>query len=158
MSRIVTEAEALMFGDAPGVWSSPTWMAAAPAPGRAGTVLPITEGVVEAASLVCRRLGAALLVVATHSGRTALALSKQRNATPTLALTDDDEVARAMALYWGVTPLSLPRDRRRRARARLRPRLGPARGLVAPGDRVVLLRGTIPDNPTHNAMLVQEVK
>ena len=60
---------------------------------------------VEAASLVCRRLGPRLLVVATHSGRTALALSKQRHATPTLALADDAEIARAMALYWGVTPI-----------------------------------------------------
>ena len=46
---------------------------------RAGRVQPITESVVEAASLISRRLNAALLVVATHSGRTALALSKHRN-------------------------------------------------------------------------------
>ena len=32
-----------------------------------------------------------------------------------------------------------------------------ARQLVAPGDRVVLLRGTIPGNAVHNALLVQEV-
>ena len=49
---------------------------------RAGRVQPITESVVEAASLISRRLNAALLVVATHSGRTALALSKQRNPAP----------------------------------------------------------------------------
>ena len=54
-------------------------------------MLPITDAIVEAASAVCRRLSAALLVVATHSGRTALALSKQRNASPTLALTDNPE-------------------------------------------------------------------
>ncbi len=52
---------------------------------RAGQVRPITESVVEAASLISRRLNVALLAVATHSGRTALALSKQRNPAPTLA-------------------------------------------------------------------------
>ncbi len=64
--------------------------------------------IVDAASLACLRLGAALLVVATRSGRTALAASKHRNASPTLALADDAETARAMALYWGVTPILAP--------------------------------------------------
>ena len=133
-------------------------MAATPGarPGR--HVQPITECVVEAASLVCRRLERRLLVVATHSGRTALALSKQRNGTPTLALTDDAEVARAMALYWGVTPLSFSNVGDAEHALAFALDWAHARGLVAPGDRVVLLRGTIPDNPTHNALLVQEVK
>ena len=30
-------------------------------------------------------------------------------------------------------------------------------GLIARGDRVVLVRGTTPDDPSHNAMIVQEV-
>jgi pyruvate kinase len=50
-------------------------------------ISPLTEALVEAASQTCRRLGAAVLAVWTHSGLTALALSKQRHATPTLALT-----------------------------------------------------------------------
>ena len=79
-----------------------------PAVARAGRVQPITESVVEAASLISRRLNAALLVVATSSGRTALVLSKQRNPAPTVALANDAQTARAMALYWGVTPLPRP--------------------------------------------------
>ena len=75
---------------------------------RAGRVQPITESVVEAASLISRRLNAALLVVATSSGRTALVLSKQRNSAPTLAVANDPQTARAMALFWGVTPLPRP--------------------------------------------------
>ena len=64
-----------------------------------------------------------------------------------------------MALYWGVTPLARPR-----AVSDVEQALAfaldwaRARGLVAPGDRVVLVRGTMPGNPTHNAMLVQEVE
>ena len=79
---------------------------------------PITESVVEAASLISRRLNVALLAVATHSGRTALVLSKQRNPAPTLALAHDAHTARAMALFWGVTPLPMPdlADREERSR------------------------------------------
>jgi pyruvate kinase len=157
MSRIVTEAESLLFGK-----GSPIGPAAdtrgAGSPGRAGSVQPITESIVEAASLASRHLGAALLVVATHSGRTALALSKERNATPTLAVTDAPETARAMALYWGVTPLlcpslSDPEQVLARALDWSRPL-----GIVAQGDRVVLVAGTMPGNAIHNAMLVREIE
>jgi pyruvate kinase len=118
----------------------------------------MTEAVVEAASLVSRRLGAALVIVATHSGRTALALSKRRHAAPTLALTDDPAVARAMTLCWGVTPLRAdadPGDAERALDSALD--WSRARGLLRPGDRVVLLRGTVPGSPVHDAMLVHEV-
>ena len=118
--------------------------------------MPITEGVVEAASLACRRLGAALLVVATHSGRTALALSKQRHATPTFAMTNDPRVARAMTLYWGVTPIidvDVSDGEATMARAL---DLARSRGIVASGDRVVLVRGTVPGSAVHNAIWVQE--
>jgi pyruvate kinase len=113
--------------------------------------------VVEAASLISRRLNVALLVVATHSGRTALALSKQRNPAPTLALTYDAHTARAMALFWGVTPLPMPdlvEPERRRAAIEDWCR---ARGLIASGDRVVILRGSSPDDPTHNEIVVREI-
>ena len=92
MSKIVSEAETLMFADfaveTPWTWSESNRPGLAATDGsggstqpvaRAGRVQPITESVVEAASHISRRLNAALLVVATHSGRTALALSKQRN-------------------------------------------------------------------------------
>ena len=32
------------------------------------------------------------------------------------------------------------------------------KSLVKPGDRLVYLRGTIPGNPVHNAMVVHEVE
>ncbi len=32
-----------------------------------------------------------------------------------------------------------------------------ARDLIAPGDRLVWLRGFLPDDPTHNSMRVQVV-
>ena len=109
-------------------------------------------------SATCRRLGAALLVVVTKSGRTALAASKHRNATPTLALVDDLDTARALNLYWGVTPLVAPNITDTRQALEIVLAWGRARGLVAPGDRVVVVRGTVPGNRVHNAMLVHEVE
>ena len=32
-----------------------------------------------------------------------------------------------------------------------------ARGLIAPGDRIVGIRGSLPDDPTHNEIVVLEV-
>ncbi len=98
------------------------------------------------------------MLVVTHSGRTALALSKQRHPTPTLALCPQDDVARALALNWGVTPMHDPEIEHNVDRAVARALdWARVRHLVAPGDRVVLLRGTMPGDPVHNAIQVQEV-
>ena len=149
MSRIVREAEAYLAEGGAAV-SPPSPMATAPIP-------PTTCAIVEAASVACRRLGAALLVVATHSGQTALAVSKARNTTPTLALASDTEVARAMALYWGVTPLVAPDIADVERSLTLAVAWARDRGMVSPGDHLVWIRGTLPDDPTHNGMRVQAV-
>jgi len=157
MSRIATEAERLlMSGAAPGA-SGPAVAGQAPFGGRGGWVQPVTESVVEAASLICRRLGAGLLIVVTHSGRTALALSKQRSGTPTLALSDDIEIARALALLWGVTPLHFPGATDSEQALAFALGWARERDLVARGDRVVLVSGTMPNSQTHNGVLVHEV-
>lgn len=154
MSRILTEAEAFAF-DNPAASPLPAPASASPGAGRAGWVQPITESVVEAVRAVTRRLGARLVVVATSSGRTALALSKQRYATPTLAVSADPAVARAMALYWGVTPVASASAGG--AADAFAPGWALARGLVAAGDYVVLVRGTMPGQPCHNTMTVEVV-
>ncbi len=164
MSRIVHEAEQHTFSDAraralhPG--PAPNWAgmeAQSPGVARTARVQPITESVVEAASLISQRLNAALLVVDTHSGRTALALSKHRNRTPTLALTRDQSTARGISLFWGVTPLPLPDITDRSQLRTFVVDWCRARSLLATGDRVVRIRGTVPDDPTHNEIEVYEV-
>ena len=149
MSRIVREAETFLAERAGAAdrgigWSNEGW------------ITPITEAVVDAASLACRRLNAALLVVATRSGRTALAASKHRNATPTLALAEDLDTARAMALYWGVTPLVAPGIADVEHDLTVALDWAKTHKVAQPGDRVVLVRGSIPGNPTHNALVVRE--
>ncbi|QDV33652.1 pyruvate kinase [Tautonia plasticadhaerens] len=151
MSRILAEAERPS--------PSPSTTAPGGPADRAGWISPITEAVVESASLACRRLDAALLVVATRSGRSALAVSMQRNRTPTIALAPSEGVARQLSLLWGVVPLILPGAGSGGD--------GPVdhalswaktKGLVSTGDRVVVLRGFFPDHPTHNTMVVREVE
>lgn len=124
-----------------------------------GWVSPITEAVVEAASLACRRLDASLLVVATRSGRSALAVSMQRNRTPTIALGQTEEVARQLSLYWGVVPLTLPgpvTDLDNAVEGAIS--WANSHELVQPGDKVVVIRGFFPDQPTHNTMVVREIE
>ena len=153
MSRIAGEAEAFLLG---GGATAGTDAGGGPREGAAGDVGPVTEGVVEAAGLVCRRLGAKLVVVATHTGKTALALSKQRYGPPTLALSDDPAVARSMALYWGVTPVHAP-EAADEAKAHELALARARDGIVAPGDAVVIVHGAMPDRPAHNAVRVEIV-
>lgn len=66
---------------------------------------PVTEAVATGAVTVARELNADLIVVASESGRTALALSRQRSNVPILAVTHRTDTARRMCLYWGVHSL-----------------------------------------------------
>ena len=152
MSRIVTQAEAFLADRASTLrsetgagWSNQGWIS------------PITEAVVDAACLAARRVDAALMVVATRSGRTALAASKHRQTTRILALADDAEIARSMALYWGVTPLFAPDIADAEHALETAIAWAKENRIARDGDRVVLVQGTMPGHDTHNALLVTEV-
>jgi len=162
MSRIASEAEKLLFAETQQHVIVPSSISdsnltGGPGIARAGKLTAVTESVVQSASLLSRRLNAALIVVATFSGRTALVLSKQRNATPTLALATDLLTVRAMALYWGVTPLHVTKLTEAQEALLYADRWCRERGMISAGDQVVLIRGLIPDNPTHNAIFVHSV-
>ena len=62
----------------------------------------VTEAVTLGATAAARKIGADLLVIATHSGRTAMAVSCHRGSVPILALTDQPQTARRVCLHWGV--------------------------------------------------------
>lgn len=156
MSRILTEAENLLFkSDYSKIIDSQSRSLASIG---SRSVTPTTDAVVEGASIVCRKLGAALLVVATHSGKTALAFSKKRGATPTLALAGTAAKARMMALYWGVTPLICPDISDADGAMAFAFYWAKSHGLLKTGDNVVLVRGSLPGVSVHNAILVQEVR
>jgi pyruvate kinase len=119
-------------------------------------VRPITDSVVAAASLIAEQLDAALIVVETHSGRTATALSHQRGRTMVLALASDLQTVRSMSLLWGVVSELMPDVAGPAELREFAVRWGRDRGLVASGARIVLIRGSDPADPTHNELEVYE--
>ncbi len=166
MSRIIGEAERRLFenrrtGPIPATPKAGA-LDQAPAPAgteavaRAGLVLPITDSVVAAASLIAEQLDAALIVVETHSGRTAAALSNQRGRSLILALCGELHTLRSMSLLWGVVSEPIPSLTGRADLREFVLKWGRDRGLIAPGERIVLIRGTDPDDPTHNELEVYE--
>jgi len=126
-------------------------------PPLTGFVEPITEAAVDAACLVAQRLDAPLIVVATESGRTALALSSRRPAAMIVALTRTEQLARTLALCWGVTAKVQPDSAT--AEEELRTAIGWAksRGLVRPGQFAVFVRGQVPGDDPSRAVLARQV-
>ena len=117
----------------------------------------ITSSVVHGAGIIASRLNARLMVVASHSGATALALANLRMDTPTIGVSDVEATLRKMCLYWGVTPLlELPvEDPPGLVRDSIRWGLGV--GCLQPGDRLVVVGGSHLAQGIHDTLLVHEV-
>src|SRR5688572_1227240 len=62
----------------------------------------VTRAAVRAAGRMAHDVRAKLVFVASHSGRTALALSQLRSYIPTLGVSSNEATLRQMCLYWGV--------------------------------------------------------
>lgn len=118
---------------------------------------PITETMVDAACLATERLDAPLIVVATDSGRTALALSNRRPTATILALTRTVPVARFLAVCWGVIPMVVSDASQAEQELAVAMDWARSRGLVQAGQRVVLLRGKLAGRAESRAVLVREV-
>jgi len=118
---------------------------------------PITESAVDAACAAARRLDAPLIVVATESGRTALALSNRRAPATILALTPSEAVARTLSLCWGVTAAVMPDGLEPKQQLHFAGDWARTRGLIQSGQRVVLLRGKMPHQGESRAVFAGEV-
>eukprot|EP00913_Durusdinium_trenchii_P008905 g8371.t1 len=149
MSRIATEAERLVkkskLGDGESHPDS-----------RAKLV---TEAVTLGASTAAEHLKADLIVVATHSGRTAMAVSKQRSPVPILALTDRPDTARRMTLYWGVTALETTIvDESPEQLIRHVVEWGRKENAIGSGNRIVVVASTSWSAAGHDLMIVHAAK
>jgi pyruvate kinase len=121
-------------------------------------VHPITSAVVAAAGKIADRLGAKIVVIATRSGRTALAKAKQRNLVPSIAVSDRQATLRQMCLYWGIYPLSgAPLDLDRELIGFV-DRWGRQNGLLQAEDVVVFVAGTHIRAGAHNQLFVHQVE
>ena len=148
MSRIVHEAERLVQPTPRGDLDSEPRMRA--------TI--VTEAVTLGVGAAAEHLGADLIVIATHSGKTAMALSKQRGQVPILALTDNAAAARRMCLYWGITGLETEAVREtHEALLKHVVDWGRRQGILDHGSRLVLATSTNWSRGGKDLMLVHAI-
>jgi pyruvate kinase len=118
---------------------------------------PITQAVVFGAVRIAKELKAQLVTVVSHSGLTALALSKRRSYVPIVGVSDRPETLRQMALYWGVIPVSGAPTSDSIELLRFVERWGQERGYLTHGGHVVLVAGVGLASRGHNMVRVHEV-
>jgi pyruvate kinase len=113
-------------------------------PGRRRPSRPsVPAAIASAAQALTEDVPVALVVALTTTGRTARLLSQRRLAAPVLACTEDEGVARGLALWWGVTPHVAPFQTTTEAMIGFLDRELVRRRLAAPGDAVVIV-GSVP--------------
>jgi pyruvate kinase len=150
MSQICAEAEAYLKANGRQVRAAPASLS--------GFVDPITEATVDAACLAAERLDAPWIMVATDSGRTALALSNRRPTARILALSRSVEVARLLAVCWGVIPVLASDLSQAEQDLAFGIDWARSRGLIQAGQRIVLLRGEMPgEEESSRAVLARQV-
>jgi pyruvate kinase len=119
---------------------------------------PTTQAVVQGVSRMASTLKARMIVVASRSGVTAQALSKQRCLVPTLGVSDEASALRQMCLYWGVMPLAGAPVGDHVALVEYVSKWGRESGMLAVGDRIILVAGIGLGTGGHNMALVHEVE
>lgn len=92
LDRIIRDAELLR----------PVGSAAVP---NTSPLPPHGRAICEAALTLAERAEASAIIAITRGGKTARTLSALRPETPIVAVTDDERVARRLALSWGVLPV-----------------------------------------------------
>ena len=127
----------------------------------------VTSAVVHGAGSMAHKLEAKLVVVASHSGRTALALSHQRSYVPTIGVSTEEKTLRQMCLYWGVTPLRGAPASSAELLIKHTDAWACQHGLATRGDRIVIVGGShLTAGPTdsqmasgvHDIVIVHEVE
>ena len=130
-----------------------------PSESRARThALLVTEAVTLGAGAAAEHLRADLIVVATHSGRTAMSVSDQRSRVPIVALSDLPATARRMCLYWGVTSIETSAVHEPPAGLlKFVVDWGRKEKVLSSGSRLVLVASTNWSAEGHDIMLVHVV-
>lgn len=136
-------------------------------PDRNDGLQEITRAVVRGAGTMAQVVGAKLVVVASHSGRTALALSQQRSFAPTIGVSTSEHTLRQMCLYWGVTPLRGAPACSVEQLIQFTDLWACRVGLAARGDRIVIVGGShltagpgcdLMADGVHDIVIVHEVE
>ena len=105
------------------------------------------RAIVAGATGIARSLDPALIVALTHTGATALLMSKQWLRVPILAVSDSLATCRRMALYRGVTAVHSPDLIGHERLAAAVERMARERKLIVAGDRILIISGYFPGKP-----------
>jgi pyruvate kinase len=122
-----------------------------------GRVVPTEEAIAAATVAAARMLATPLVVVITKSGFSARIVASHRPAVPILALTDEPQTYRQLALVWGVIPHLIEHVGSYEAVVPLARAAAQARGLARPGDRVLVTAGVPFDVPGSTNLLKVEI-
>ena len=101
----------------------------------------VADAVCHGANLAGRDLAARAVFVGTATGRTALLFSKYRFPGVVVGGSDDPAAVRRMALYWGVSPVRVPKCRNTTLLFEAIVRASVERRYVSAGDLVVFIAG-----------------
>ncbi len=105
----------------------------------------IPNAISAAVSSIARQLNVAAILPLTKSGATAHNVSKFRPATPILAITNEEVVARRLQLAWGVTPLLIQNQSSTSKTFILANEIAKKMNVLKQGDLVIQTAGTLTD-------------
>ncbi len=103
----------------------------------------IPNAISAAVGTIAKQLNAAAILPLTKSGSTAHNVSKFRPATPILAITSEEIVARRLQLVWGVTPLLIESKKSTSETFGKAMQVAMEMEILKPGDLVVETAGTL---------------
>jgi pyruvate kinase len=103
--------------------------------------MSIAAATAHAACTTAQDIGADAVITVSTSGTTARLVSRFHPETPVVACLVDQRVQRQMALYWGVTPILMPVVQSTDELVEQAVEAAKDRGLVKPGDLVVITAG-----------------
>ncbi|NTW48184.1 MAG: pyruvate kinase [Chlorobiales bacterium] len=103
--------------------------------------IDIDEAVASSSVQIAESLAAKAIVVLTHSGMTAIKVSKQKPSCPVIAMTDSEIVQKWMSLVWGVQSLVTKTMQSTDTCFQIMEELLIENGLVSAGDTIVYTMG-----------------
>lgn len=118
----------------------------------------ITGAVCDAAVSVADEVDAAMILVGTRSGRTALAVSNRRCFTLCTAASSNVRTLQRMNLYWGVFPMANVPSEDPHAALNAVIAAGKEADYLKHGDRLVYIGGVSPDSNHQNVVYVHLVE
>ena len=116
----------------------------------------ITNAMCDAAVKLADDIDAAVLLVASSTGKTTRNLSKKKHFTMTLGTSTNEFALRRMNLYRGVIPVAnLPENPRDQINFVVE--TGKREGYLKPDDYIVMINSIIPNSDTRNVLYVHKV-